>query len=233
MLKVKQFRYNSDNLGYLIYGENHALAIDGGAIGGIFSFMDSQKLNLLFVTNTHRHPDHTNGNSALLDRSNARLLRYEEIINTGGIELEGQTINIYKTPGHTDDSICFHVDSILIAGDTLFNGTIGNCFSGNLKNFYHSIKKIKALPVDTIIYAGHDYVYDAMTFARELEPDNKYIDVFLNNYRSEHIFSTLMDEMKVNPYLRFNEKSIIGLLKKNGLPYRTEWERWQSLMSIE
>jgi hydroxyacylglutathione hydrolase len=72
-----------------------------------------------------------------------------------------------------------------------------------------------------------------MNFARKLEPDNKYIDVFLNNYRSEHIFSTLRDERKVNPYLRFNEKSIIGLLKKNGLPYHTEWERWQSLMSIE
>jgi hydroxyacylglutathione hydrolase len=233
MLKVKQFRYNSDNLSYLIYGGNHALAIDGGAIKEIFSFMENQKLNLLFVTNTHRHPDHTSGNSALLDRSNARLLRYEEIINTGGVGLEGQTINIYKTPGHTDDSICFHVDSILVAGDTLFNGTVGNCFSGNLKNFYYSIKKIMILPVDTIVYAGHDYVHDAMNFARKLEPDNKYIDVFLNNYRSEHIFSTLRDEMKVNPYLRFNEKSIIGLLKKNGLPYHTEWERWQSLMSIE
>jgi hydroxyacylglutathione hydrolase len=233
MLKVKQFRYNSDNLSYLIYGENHALAIDGGAIKEIFSFMENQKLNLLFVTNTHRHPDHTSGNSVLLDRSNAQLLRFEEFINTGGVGLEGQNINIYKTPGHTDDSICFHVDSILVAGDTLFNGTVGNCFSGNLKNFYHSIKKIMTLPVDTIVYAGHDYVHDAMNFARKLEPDNKYIDVFLNNYRSEHIFSTLRDEMRVNPYLRFNEKSIIGLLKKNGLPYHTEWERWQSLMSIE
>ena len=233
MLKVKQFRYNSDNLSYLIYGENHALAIDGGAIKEIFSFIENQKLKLLFVTNTHRHPDHTSGNSAILDRSNAQLLRFEEFINTGGVGLEGQNINIYKTPGHTDDSICFHVDSILVAGDTLFNGTVGNCFSGNLKNFYHSIKKIMTLPVDTIVYAGHDYVHDAMNFARKLEPDNKYIDVFLNNYRSEHIFSTLRDERKVNPYLRFNEKSIIGLLKKNGLPYYTEWERWQSLMSIE
>lgn len=226
MLKVKQFRYNLDNLSYLIYGENQALAIDGGAIKGIFSFLESRKLNLLFVTNTHKHPDHTSGNSALLNRSNARFLRYEDIINMEGIGLEGQTINVYKTPGHTDDSICFHVDGILIAGDTLFNGTVGNCFSGNLINFYHSIKKLMTLSVDTIIYAGHDYVHDAMIFARKLEPDHKYIDVFLNNYRSEHIFSTMMDEMKVNPYLRLNEKSIIRLLKKNGLPCQTECERW-------
>jgi len=233
MLRVKQFRYNLDNLSYLIYGESHALAIDGGAFKEIITFIQSQKLNLLFVANTHKHPDHTSGNRALLDQSNARLLQDEEIINMGGIGLEGQTINVYRTPGHTDDSICFHVDSILIAGDTLFNGTIGNCFSGNLKNFYQSIKTIMTLSVNTIIYAGHDYVHDAMNFARKLEPDNKYIDVYMNNYRSEHIFSTLMDEMEVNPYLRFNEKSIIGLLKKNGLPCHTEWERWQSLMSIE
>jgi hydroxyacylglutathione hydrolase len=233
MLKVKQFRYNLDNLSYLIYGENQALAIDGGAIKEIFSFIESRNLNLLFVTNTHKHPDHTSGNSELLNRTNARLLRYEDIINMGGIELEGQIVNVYKTRGHTDDSICFHVDGILISGDTLFNGTIGNCFSGNLINFYHSIKKLMTLSVDTIVYAGHDYVHDAMNFARKLEPDNKYINVFLNNYRSEHIFSTIMDEMKVNPYLRFNEKSIIRLLKKNGLPCHTEWERWESLMSIE
>ncbi|HVO66046.1 MAG TPA: MBL fold metallo-hydrolase [Syntrophales bacterium] len=233
MLRVKQFRYNLDNLSYLIYGENQALAIDGGAAREIFSFIEGRKLNLRFVANTHKHLDHTSGNRMLLDRTHAQLLRHEDIINKGGVGLEGQIINMYNTPGHTDDSVCFHVNGILISGDTLFNGTIGNCFSGNLMNFYHSIKRLMMLPADTIIYAGHDYVHDAMNFAKKLEPENQYIDVFLNSYRSDHVFSTMADEMKVNPYLRFNEKSIIGLLKKNGLPCHTEWERWESLMSIE
>ncbi|HYA13090.1 MAG TPA: MBL fold metallo-hydrolase, partial [Syntrophales bacterium] len=207
MLRVRQFRYNLDNLSYLIYGENQALAIDGGAAKEIFYFIESRNLNLHFVANTHEHLDHTSGNRMLLDRTNAQLLRHEDIINKGGIGLEGQIINMYNTPGHTDDSVCFHVNGILLSGDTLFNGTIGNCFSGNLINFYHSIKRLMTLPANTMIYAGHDYVHDAMNFAKKLEPDNKYIDVFLDSYRSEHVFSTMTDEMKINPYLRFNEKS--------------------------
>jgi hydroxyacylglutathione hydrolase len=232
MLQVKQFRYHLDNLGYLFYGEKYAMAIDGGAFDEILSFIKSLRLNLLFVTNTHGHVDHTTGNASLLKESNARLLRYEEI-RGAEIELEGQKIRIYDTPGHTVDSLCFYVDNALITGDTLFNGTIGNCFSGDLKGFYHSIKKIMSLSGSTVIYAGHDYVQEAMSFARRLEPDNEYIEIFSKNYKADHIFSRLTEELRVNPYLRFNERGIIDLLKKKGLPRKTEWQRWQSLMAID
>jgi len=208
------------------------MAVDGGAFDEILSFADSRRLSLLFVTNTHGHMDHTNGNATLLNEANARLLRYEEIRGTE-IELEGQNIRIYDTPGHTADSLCFHVGNALITGDTLFNGTIGNCFSGDLKGFYQSIKKIMSLPGSTVIYAGHDYVQEAMSFARRLEPDNEYIKIFAKNYKQDHVFSRLMEELRVNPYLRFNEPGIINLLKKNGLPRKTEWQRWQSLMTID
>mgnify|MGYP002480182329 CR=1 FL=1 len=90
------------------------------------------------------------------------------------------------------------------------------------------------LPDETIIYAGHDYVTDSLTFARHLEPDNKDIDFFLDAYVSRSVvYSTLSEERRINPYLRFNEEAIINLLKKNNLPYASEWERWNSLMSIE
>jgi hydroxyacylglutathione hydrolase len=232
MLRLKQFRYHVDNLAYLIYGDEYAMAVDGGAHGEISSFIKSHCLNLLYVTNTHRHADHTSGNSALLRRSNARFLQYEQMRDTE-IELEGRKVRVYDTPGHTADSLCFHADNFLITGDTLFNGTVGNCFSGDIKGFYHSIKKIMSLSESTFIYAGHDYVEEAMKFARRLEPDNKYIEIFLQNYAPDHVFSRLAEEFRVNPYLRFNERSIIDLLKRNGLPMKTEWERWQSLMSIE
>ena len=233
MLKVKQFRYTVDNLGYLAYGNSCALAIDGGASEKMLSFIKTNKLNLTFVANTHAHPDHTAGNGDLLERTEARLLMYRNLPDKGEIDLEGHKIHIYHTPGHSYDSICFHLDNILITGDTFFNGTIGNCFTGDIKAFYHSIKRIMNLPCSTIIYAGHDYLKDAMSFARRLEPDNRDIDLFLGNYNPGHVCSTLKDEMKVNPYLRFNERKMIVLLREMALPWETEWERWQSLMTIE
>ncbi|OPZ51115.1 MAG: Hydroxyacylglutathione hydrolase [Deltaproteobacteria bacterium ADurb.BinA014] len=89
------------------------------------------------------------------------------------------------------------------------------------------------MPNETIIFAGHDYVRDSVTFARRLEPDNKEIEKFWNLYNPEYVYSTMADERKINPYLRFNEEPIVNLLKKMNLPHDTEWERWQSLMSIE
>jgi hydroxyacylglutathione hydrolase len=232
MLQLKQFRHHVDNFGYLVYGKKYAMAVDGGAHGEILSFIKSRRLNLLYVTNTHGHADHTSGNEALLRESNARLLLYEEI-QDAEIELEGRKIRVYNTPGHTVDSLCFHVNNVLITGDTLFNGTVGNCFSGDVKGFYHSIKKIMSLSESTVIYAGHDYVEEAMDFARRLEPDNEYIEIFSQNYRPDHVFSRLTEELRVNPYLRFNERCIIDCLKKIGLPRKTEWQRWQSLMTID
>ena len=233
MLNIEQFRYGSDSFAYIIHGNTQAMAIDGGAWKEILSFLKTNNLSLEFVTNTHAHYDHTSGNDHLLKATRAIFLNSAILPDNHKMMIDGKTILIYRTPGHTDDSVCFHTDNILITGDTLFNGTVGNCFSGNQKNFYLSIKRLMALPDETIIYAGHDYISDSLAFARHLEPDNKDIDHFLNSYDHNHVHSTMADERRINPYLRFNEKAIVNLLKENNLPSATEWERWESLMSIE
>ena len=233
MLKVKQFRYGADNLGYLVYGTENGLAVDGGAADAILAFLGEHRLTLKYVANTHDHQDHTSGNNALLAATNARLLSGADLPDGRRIVLDGGKIRIIHTPGHTEESRSFHIDKFLLGGDTLFNGTIGNCFSGDLEGFYHSIRKLMELPDETIVYAGHDYVKASMAFARRLEPSNRAIGAFLRGYDPKHVFSTLAEERKINPYLRFNEPAIEKLLAKLRLPRETEWERWQSLMSIE
>ncbi len=88
------------------------------------------------------------------------------------------------------------------------------------------------LPGKTIIYAGHDYVEEYMGFAKELEPDNPYIERYLEKYDPAHVHSTLEEESRINPFLRFNDKKIISVLEKRDLPTKTEYERWESLMSL-
>lgn len=233
MLKVKQFRYGADNLGYLVYGPEGAVAVDGGAGKEILAFLKTHRISLLYVANTHNHQDHTCGNKTLLTASAARFLSEAELSDGAAVMLDGRKIRVIHTPGHTKDSRVFYTGEALIAGDTLFNGTIGNCFSGDLEGFYRSIRKLMTLPDETIVYAGHDYVRDSMAFARYLEPENTEIDVFLGSYNPSHVFSTLAQERRINPYFRFNEPGIVDLLAKRNLPRETEWERWRSLMSIE
>jgi hydroxyacylglutathione hydrolase len=233
MLKIRQFHYGADNLGYLVYGAESGLAIDGGAAEAILSFLAGSRLALLYIANTHAHSDHTSGNRGLLSGSRASLITGADLPDGGTIVLDGEKIRIIHTPGHTEDSLCFYTGKALISGDTLFNGTIGNCFSGDQGRFFQSIRKLMALPDETVVYAGHDYVRDSLAFAKRLEPENREIEAFLKRYDPNHVSSTLAEERKINPYFRFNEPSIVNLLARLGLPRGTEWERWQSLMSID
>ena len=232
-MQIKQFRYSADNLGYLIYGEKEAMAVDGGAVEEILSYTGTQNLRLAYVTNTHSHADHTVGTQRLLDASDAVFLDNPTIRAKKTILLEGRPVAVYHTPGHTADSVTFHVGNVLVTGDTLFNGTVGNCFSGDLKGFYRSITHLLSFPDDTRIYAGHDYDSEAMATAKRLEPENPDIDRFRAAYRPDHVVSCLADERKINPYIRFNEPTIIAFLKRRGLPVGTEYERWESIMAID
>lgn len=231
-MKVKQFRYSMDNFGYLIYGQEAAIIVDGGAVDALLAFIDDHDLALRYVVNTHDHQDHTVGTQAILDRTDAQYLDNNTLRAEGTVTLENETIRVYHTPGHTGDSVSFHVDNFLIAGDTLFNGTVGNCFTGDLKAFYDSIKMLLALPDETIVYAGHDYVEDSIAFAKSIEPENEDPDRFMETYDPAHVRSTLGVERKINPFLRFNEPAIISYLEKKGLPVGTELERWESVMTL-
>jgi len=231
-MNIKQFKYGADNLGYLVYGEKTAIAIDGGAADEILAYVQNQNLALTYVTNTHSHMDHTIGDQALLNRSKAQFLDFNTIIKSGEIKIDGEQIRVFHTPGHTEDSVCFHFDNILVAGDTLFNGKVGRCFTGNYQRFLKAIKTILELPGETIVYAGHDYVEEYVDFARKLEPDNEHLEPYLKQYNPNHVFATLAEERKVDPFLRFNDEKIISTLQKKGLPVARELERWESLMSL-
>ena len=232
-MEIKQFFYGGDNLGYLLVAGTRALAIDGGAVDDILAYVEEHRLTLAMVTNTHGHGDHTTGTRQLVHASGADYLDHRRFADGDVIDLGSQPVTVRLTPGHTADSVTFIAGDFMVTGDTLFNGTVGNCFSGDLKAFYHSVCLLMSYPGSTRIYAGHDYVSDSLAFARHLTPDNAAIDAYAAAYDRNHVVSTLDDELAVNPYLRFNALEIIRLLELKNLPTDTEYQRWKGLMSIE
>jgi len=232
-LKINQFFYGGDNLGYLLHQGGEALAIDGGAVDAILTFVERNRLALTRVTNTHGHADHTTGTRKLLQAGGGRYLDHRQFSDGQSIDIGGEPITVRRTPGHTADSVIFAADDFLVTGDTLFNGTVGNCFSGDLRAFYDSIRLIMAYPETTRIYAGHDYVHESLAVARRLTPDNRAIDEYAARYDQHHVVSTLADELAVNPYLRFNAPEIVRLIESRGLPTDTEYRCWEGIMAIE
>jgi len=76
------------------------------------------------------------------------------------ITIADMTFQVLATPGHTAGSACFYFkdDNILIAGDTLFEGSVGRTDfpTGSMKTLVESINsKLMVLPDNTRVYPGH------------------------------------------------------------------------------
>ncbi len=229
-MKIKQFRYATDNLGYLVYAEGMGVAIDAGAVKETIAFAKDNHIQIKYVTNTHAHHDHTPGNKGMLKATNAAFIDCKQIRSDQTITIGGAILNILPTPGHTEDSISFVTERFMVTGDTLFNGTIGNCFSGDLYAFFNSLKRLVSFSPETKVFAGHDYVLESLKIANQIEPENKFINKAFDAYDPGHIVSTIEDELNVNPYLRFNAPEIIQKLENNNLPVQTEFDRFHSMM---
>ena len=66
---------------------------------------------------------------------------------------------VIETPGHTPGGVCFYSekDGILLSGDTLFKGTIGNLSfpTATPKLMWDSLNKLAQLPPETTVFPGH------------------------------------------------------------------------------
>ena len=83
-----------------------------------------------------------------------KLLADGDIIKVGNLELK-----VIHTPGHSPGSVCFwcEKEKVLISGDTLFKGSIGNISfpTSNPNDMWKSLKKLKELPPETKVCPGH------------------------------------------------------------------------------
>lgn len=76
-------------------------------------------------------------------------------------------IGLIHTPGHTPACVTYLIDDMAFVGDTLFMPDYGTARSdfpgGDARTLYRSIRKILALPPETRILVGHDYLPEGRT----------------------------------------------------------------------
>ena len=75
------------------------------------------------------------------------------------IVLEDTVVRVMHTPGHSEGSVCFFIDSagVMFSGDTLFSGSIGRTDfigSDNAK-MKESLRKIAAIEGEYKVMTGH------------------------------------------------------------------------------
>jgi hydroxyacylglutathione hydrolase len=160
----------------------------GDQIQDILNILRQEKLTLKQIVITHAHIDHVGGAMKLKAATGAPILmnqndqallkmldmqaawvgmappgavQVDEAVADGRVLKVGPfSANVIHTPGHTEGSIClyFPEEKKLIAGDTLFAGSIGRTDlpGGSFEKIIRSLHtRVLALPDDTQVTPGH------------------------------------------------------------------------------
>jgi len=160
----------------------------GDDIEDVLAIVRKHNLQVKQIVITHAHIDHVGGAMKLRAATGAPILLNQNdhallnildqqaawvgMASPGTVEIDqsissgekvaagSHTAEILHTPGHTEGSIClyFPVEKKLIAGDTLFAGSIGRIDlpGGSMQKILRSLHNtVLALPDDTVVVPGH------------------------------------------------------------------------------
>jgi glyoxylase-like metal-dependent hydrolase (beta-lactamase superfamily II) len=124
---------------------------------------------------THGHPDHAEGAARFAELTGTKVraldpalrlgdegLAAGDVVTVGGLELR-----VVPTPGHTADSLCFHLpaDRAVLTGDTILGRgtTVVAHPDGRLGDYLDSLRRLRSLTVDDGVHTvlpGHGPVLE-------------------------------------------------------------------------
>ena len=141
------------------------------------------------AVDTHLHADHITGLGALRDRTHCITVMGENtkadvvsmrLAEGDKLTIEGVSMDVLYTPGHTDDSYSFLMGDRVFTGDTLLiRGTGRTDFqNGDARAQYKSLfGKLLRLPDETLVFPAHDYKGDTVSTIGEEKRYNPRLQV--------------------------------------------------------
>jgi hydroxyacylglutathione hydrolase len=160
----------------------------GDDIEDVLALIGKHNLQVKQIVITHAHIDHVGGAMKLRAATGAPILlnqndyallqmldvqagwigvatpgevKIDQSVSTGDtVKAGAHAASILHTPGHTEGSVClyFPAEKLLIAGDTLFAGSIGRTDlpGGSMQKIMQSLHgTVLTLPDDTVVVPGH------------------------------------------------------------------------------
>lgn len=201
--------------------------------GAILQALKSKGWKLTHVLNTHHHWDHTGSNLELKSSTGCTVVGPAgEVIP--GLDLavkEGDQVKVgsleaqvLEVGGHTAGHIAYYFpkQKVAFVGDTLFVLGCGRVFEGTMKQMWDSLKKLRALPDDTVVYCAHEYTESNLRFVESFQGvpkgDLQTRAQAIRDLREKGLPTVptlLLHEKVTNPFLRAD---FDDLRKVAGLP---------------
>ncbi|MGK5631145.1 MBL fold metallo-hydrolase [Streptomyces sp. URMC 123] len=144
--------------------------LDEGHLRAVVAAAEQAGKRVALTLLTHGHPDHSGGAARFAELTGTAVRALDpalrlgdeglgagDVITTGGLELR-----VVPTPGHTADSLCFHLpaDAAVLTGDTVLGRgtTVVAHPDGRLGDYLDSLRRLRSLAVDegvTTVLPGH------------------------------------------------------------------------------
>ncbi|UCC95971.1 MAG: MBL fold metallo-hydrolase [Candidatus Omnitrophota bacterium] len=205
---------------YILSSQEEALIIDPhiSLLDEYVKYLGKAKLKLKYILDTHTHADHFSLAAILKEKFKAPVLMHEKAISEVAdrrlkaneeLTLGTKRFKVIYAPGHTDDTINIYGEGRLFTGDVLLIGSVGRTDfqNGSPESMFDTLKKLKSLPDETIVFPAHDYKgkkFSKLAKEKETNPFLKQAnkEAFVQNARSKR----LPKPFNIDNIIRVNQK---------------------------
>ena len=222
-LEVVRIPVLSDNYVWLVRetSSGDVMVVDPAVADPVLAKTAELGWTITHIWNTHWHPDHTGGNAAIKAATGCTITgpaAEAERIPTLDVQVRGGDVvmlgtskaHVIDVPAHTAGHIAFHFEDggIAFVGDTLFAMGCGRLFEGTAAQMFENMRKLEALPDNTVVYCAHEYTQSNGRYALTAEPGNaaliaRMADVDAARARGEPtVPTTIGQERATNPFMR-------------------------------
>jgi hydroxyacylglutathione hydrolase len=229
-----------DNYIWLIQTPNNeAAVVDPGDARPVLACLEERQLDLRAVLITHHHADHTGGLADLKQKfpdlvvygpDGEGIAGINHPVSPGNsIDIMGTGFYIMNLCGHTKGHVGYLQQDTpspaFFCGDALFSAGCGRLFEGCPGDLLATMKRIRALADDTLVYCAHEYTLANMAFACHVDPHNETLKkqqqkaLHLRQKNLPTLPAILGTEKAINPFLRWDQPGILDRLAQHqGVP---------------